>query len=110
MLYNSSRAYVFLFIIVLNISDNIRTGDKATNTDPGPGYSDNFSFCHCSLNSIAVLTVTSYYGIYQDYNNAKVFADDTFLFSENCDAETANILNNDLRKIREWAEQWKMVF
>ena len=31
--------------------------------------------------------------------------------SEICDSlETANALNNDLRKIREWAEQWKMVF
>ena len=55
-------------------------------------------------------SVTSYYGIYQDYNNSKLFADDTFLFSENCDAEIANILCNDLRKIRKWAEQWKMVF
>ena len=43
--------------------------------------------------------------------NVKLFADDTSLFSEICDPlETANVLNNDLRKIREWAEQWKMVF
>ena len=44
-------------------------------------------------------------------SNVKLFADDTSLFSEICDPlETANVLNNDLRKIREWAEQWKMVF
>ena len=43
--------------------------------------------------------------------NVKLFADDTSLFSEICDPlETANVLNNELRKIREWAEQWKMVF
>ena len=40
-----------------------------------------------------------------------LFADDTSLFSEICDTlETGNVLNNDLRKIREWAEQWKTVF
>ena len=55
MLHNSSRAYVFLFIIVLHISDNISTGDKATNPGPGPGYSNNFYFCYCNLNSIAAL-------------------------------------------------------
>ena len=44
-------------------------------------------------------------------SNVKLFADDTSLFSVICDPlETANVLNNDLRKIREWAEQWKMVF
>ena len=44
-------------------------------------------------------------------NNVKLFANDTSLFSEICDPlETANVLNNDLRKLREWAEQWKMVF
>ena len=44
-------------------------------------------------------------------SNVKLFADDTFLFSEICDpSETANVLNNDLRKICEWAKQWKMVF
>ena len=33
------------------------------------------------------------------------------LFSEICGPlETANVLNSDLRKIRKWAEQWKMVF
>ena len=40
-------------------------------------------------------------------SNVKLFADDTSLFSEIGDPlETANIL----RKIRKWAEQWKMVF
>ena len=33
-------------------------------------------------------------------SNVKLFADDTSLFSEICDSlETANVLNNDLRKI-----------
>ena len=44
-------------------------------------------------------------------SHVKLFADDTSSFSEICDPlETANVLKNDLRKIREWAEQWKMVF
>ena len=35
----------------------------------------------------------------------------TSLSSKICDSlETANVLNNDLRKNREWAEQWKMAF
>ena len=33
------------------------------------------------------------------------------LFSEICGPlGNANILNNDLRKTREWTEHWKMVF
>ena len=41
----------------------------------------------------------------------KLLADDTSLFPEICDnLETANVLKIDLRKIREWAEQWKMAF
>ena len=44
-------------------------------------------------------------------SNAKLFADDTSLFSEIFDhLETANVLNDDLSKIREWFEQWKVVF
>ena len=44
-------------------------------------------------------------------SNVKLFADDTSLFSEICDPlETANVLNNDLKKIRKWGEQWKIVF
>ena len=44
-------------------------------------------------------------------SNVKLFADDTSVFSRICDPlETANVLSNDLRKIREWADQWKMVF
>ena len=40
-----------------------------------------------------------------------MFADDTSLFSIVSDPlETANILNEDLDKIRRWAEQWKMAF
>ena len=41
----------------------------------------------------------------------QLFADATSLFPEACDPlETANVLNIDLRKIREWTEQWKTVF
>ena len=44
-------------------------------------------------------------------SNVKLFADNTSIFSEIWDLlETANVLNNDLRKIRKWAVQWKMVF
>ena len=40
-----------------------------------------------------------------------MFADDTYLFSIVSDPlETANILNEDLDKIRGWAEQWTMAF
>ena len=39
-------------------------------------------------------------------SNVKLFADDTSLLSEICDSlETANVLKNDLRKIREWTKQ-----
>ena len=44
-------------------------------------------------------------------SNAKLFADGTFLFiivkDEN---ESANVLNNDLSLISEWAFNWKMLF
>ena len=44
-------------------------------------------------------------------SNVKLFANDTSLFSIVSDLlETANILNEDLDKIRQWAEQWKMAF
>ena len=44
-------------------------------------------------------------------SNVKLFPDDTSLFSEICDPlETANILNNGLKKIRKWAKQYKMLF
>ena len=44
-------------------------------------------------------------------SNVKLFADDTYLFSIVSDPlETANILNEDLDKIRGWAEQWTMAF
>ena len=40
-----------------------------------------------------------------------MFADDAFLFSVIHDAATsANELNNDLKKISDWAFQWKMSF
>lgn len=41
----------------------------------------------------------------------KIFADDTSLFSVVLDPlQSSNILNDDLRKISEWASQWKMSF
>ena len=44
-------------------------------------------------------------------DNVKPFAVDTSLFLEIGDPlETANWLNNDLRRICDWGEQWKMVF
>ena len=43
--------------------------------------------------------------------NAKLFADDTFLLPVVRDINTsAAHLNNDLRKISNWAFQWKMSF
>ena len=43
--------------------------------------------------------------------NAKSFADDASLFSEVRDINTsAAHLNNDLRRISNWAFQWKMSF
>ena len=44
-------------------------------------------------------------------SNVKLFADDTSLFSVVSDPlETANTMNEDLDKIRRWAEQWKTAF
>ena len=44
-------------------------------------------------------------------SNPKLFADDTSLFSVVHDKNiSANELNNDLRKISDWAYQWKMSF
>ena len=44
-------------------------------------------------------------------DNVKLFADDTSLFLKICDnLGTANVLDNDLNKIRKWAEQRKMVY
>ena len=43
--------------------------------------------------------------------NAKLFADDTSLFSVIHDTQTsANNLNKDLERISNWATQWKMNF
>ena len=45
------------------------------------------------------------------YSNAKLFADDTSLFSVVYDKNlTAKDLNDDLQKMRIWAHQWKMSF
>ena len=44
-------------------------------------------------------------------SNAKLFADDTSLFTIVKDkSESANILNNDLSEISKWAYNWKMLF
>ena len=44
-------------------------------------------------------------------SNPKLFADDTALFSVVKNVDASNIeLNNDLKKIGEWAFQWKMSF
>ena len=44
-------------------------------------------------------------------SNPKSFADDTSLFSVVKNVDASNIdLNNDLKKIGEWAFQWKMSF
>ena len=44
-------------------------------------------------------------------SNAKLFADDTSLFSVVHDVNTsAKELNDDLKKINDWAFQWKMSF
>ena len=41
----------------------------------------------------------------------KLFADDTAIFSAvNTPIETADELENDLEKIKNWAIQWKMLF
>ena len=44
-------------------------------------------------------------------SNPRLYGDDTFLFSVVRDTNlSANALNNDLRKINNWAYQWKMSF
>ena len=43
-------------------------------------------------------------------SNAKLFADDTSLFSVIHDSTTRNELNDDLLKINNWAYQWSMSF
>ena len=44
-------------------------------------------------------------------SNAKLFADDTSLFSAVHNiSDSANLLNSDLSKIKEWALQWKVSF
>ena len=44
-------------------------------------------------------------------SNAKLFADDTSLFTIVKDkSESTNILNNDLSEISKWAYNWKMLF
>ena len=44
-------------------------------------------------------------------SNAKLFADDTSLFSAVHNiTDSANLLNSDLSKIKEWALQWKVSF
>ena len=44
-------------------------------------------------------------------SSAKLFADDTSLYSTVYDlSESANLLNDDLKKISEWAFKWKKLF
>ena len=44
-------------------------------------------------------------------SNVKLFADDTFLFSVIHDINvSAGERNEDVKKISEWAFQWKMIF
>ena len=44
-------------------------------------------------------------------SNVKLFADDTLLFSLVHDVNTsAKELNDDLKKVNDWAFQWKMSF
>ena len=44
-------------------------------------------------------------------SSTKLFADDTSLFSTVCGlSESANLLNDDLKKVSEWAVKWKMIF
>ena len=44
-------------------------------------------------------------------SSAKLFADDTSLFSTVYNsAESANLLNDNLKKVSEWAFKWKMLF
>ena len=44
-------------------------------------------------------------------SSAKLFADDTSLFSTVYNArESANLLNENLKKISKWAFIWKMLF
>ena len=45
------------------------------------------------------------------FSNAKLFADDTSLFSVIYDSNTSALeVNSDLAKINRWAFQWKMSF
>ena len=44
-------------------------------------------------------------------SNASIFADDTTLISTGNDpAETAEVLNRDLKKISQWSDEWKLTF
>ena len=42
-------------------------------------------------------------------SDINIFADDTFIFRIH-DQNSTEMLNNDLKKITEWANQWKMIF
>ena len=54
MLYNLSRTYVFLFIIILHISDTISALRRYKNKSRSrPRLLEQFPFVHCNLNSIA---------------------------------------------------------
>ena len=87
---------------------NIRLGKYSNRCTTG------FNFC-----TIIFIYIYIYIYIYTYINdltdnlndNVKLFADDTSLFLKICDnLGTANVLDNDLNKIRKWAEQRKMVY
>ena len=42
-------------------------------------------------------------------SDIRIFADDTFIFRV-VDQNSTDVLNDDLRKISVWANQWKMLF
>ena len=63
------------------------------------------------MNGRKVQTSTSTSGFIGLSSNAKLFANDTSLFSVVHDINASAIeLNSNLKKINDWAFQWKMVF
>ena len=76
-------------------------------------YSNYFNKCAIGFN---IRTIIFPYKDIMDLtdnsnNNIKLFADSSSIFSKICDPlETANVLNINLTKIREWSQQWKIDF
>ena len=93
---------LFISLILLLLSRDIET-----NQVPDPGYLK-CARCTTGFNTRTIIFPYIYINNLTDNlsSNVKLSADDTSLFSDICDPlETANVLNNDLRKIREWAER-----